>query len=227
MNKKTEKKEKNESPNWPAIPQWMRWVSVSFVWKDNSSNFFNTFSVLSFSLGTLAVCECDVCYIFFWINTILHGFEIHSRFYQSTKGRIVNDSLFFLLCLLKFNFAHNLFCLSECVRVRVRACVRCFANDTTNTKREKKRRTETNVKMNQIQVLIEIWYKYSVDIFYIQFLKAIVVCFTPAVCLFFAVLCCFFHTCIWIPSNVSHLERCDRCLWNEILKWNKKKQNML
>lgn len=193
---KYKKKEKNENPNWPTISQWKRWVSVSFVWKDNSFIFFNTLSVrFFFSLSTWRVCVC-ARYYFFWINTILHGFEIHSRFYQSTKGWIVNDSLFFLLCLLKFNFAQSLLLerasVSECAFAIARMCtLLCKRHDKYKTKK-KRERTETNVKMNEIQVLIEIWYKYSVDIFYIQFLKAIVVCFTPTVCLFFAVLCCFF-----------------------------------
>lgn len=77
--------------------------------------------------------------------------------------------------------------------------------------------------MNEIQVLIEIWYKYSVDIFYIPFLKAIVVCFTPAVCLFFAV--SFFLSSYVYPFEGVSLGP----MWSVSLHFEmkRKKQNML
>lgn len=84
----------------------------------------------------------------------------------------------------------------------VRASARLFAHvyDALQTTRHNnKKKSETNVKINEIQVLIEIWYKYLVDIFYIQFLKAIVVCFTPAVCLLFAVNVC---VCVFLSLQM-------------------------
>lgn len=162
-----------------------------FVWKDNLFFYFS-------------LIRCSV--LFFSSSVVLYFSE--STFQHDSKfiHAFISQLQLNCICFIVFLFIHiywTLFCtiFEMCaVRVCLRACVYVFGGT---------RSSQNKCEMNKIQVLIEIWYKYSVDTFYIPFLKVNVVCCTPVVCV---------HDAFFIPLNQS-LARlfalfrwCDRCL---------------